>query len=105
MNLTQQKRFALALLEWHGGQNCPVYAVGSCMLSDSDRHLPYEPTNHRGHADTPEYSGAVTRAALALRNLKRDANYPEAVTPAMERQANLLAARLAKLAEKQPTTL
>jgi hypothetical protein len=100
MNTTQQKRFALALLRWHDSQSCPIYAVGSCMLSDSDKGRDYDPRNHRGHADTEEEQGAVSRAIRTLRRLKADANFPECVTAKDEKDAERLALRLEKLKYK-----
>lgn len=97
MILEQQIKFALKLLEWHGGQYSAVYAVGSCMLSDAQRGVAYTPANHRGHAGTAEETGALRRACFELRALKRDANFPECVTPAMERECNALADKLTAL--------
>jgi len=33
--MMNDKRLALALLDWHNGQSCPVYSVGSRMLAIS----------------------------------------------------------------------
>jgi hypothetical protein len=90
MKISTQKKLALALLQWHGGQSSPLYAVGSCMLSDSDKGRAY----HRGHTDTEDEQGAVRRAQYELTGLKKYANYPEAVTPKDERECNALAAKL-----------
>lgn len=96
MKLSTQKSLALKILEWHSGQSSPTYAMGSCMLADSNAGRVYIPGNHRGHADGAEEAGAVTRAIYELRGLRKNANYPEAVMPAMEREANALANRLAR---------
>jgi hypothetical protein len=96
LSIPAQKRLALSLLDWHGGQSSGLYAVGSCMLSDSNSGRQYDPANHRGHADDDKSTGAVTRAIFELRRLKQDANFPEAVTSEMERAANALANRLAR---------
>lgn len=90
MTASSQKRLALALLEFHGGQSSGLYAVGSCMLSDSDKLRAYSPDNHHGHAE------AIRRAVSELRDMKKDANFPECVTPRMERDANALADKLEK---------
>lgn len=85
-----QKKLSLSLLEWHGGQGSSLYAVGSCMLSDSERGMKYEPKNHHGH---PE---AIKRAILELRNVKKNAIFPECLTPQMEKEAENLAVKLEK---------
>ncbi len=92
-----QKGLALSLLDWHGGQSSAVYAVGSCMLSDSNGGKTYDPANHHGHADSETETGAVRRACFELRGLRRDANYPEAVTKRMESTCNRLADKLTGL--------
>lgn len=92
-----QKALALSLLDWHGGQLSALYAVGSCMLADSNYATEYDPANHRGHADTETEHGAVWRAVRELRNLRANANYPEAVTAKDERECNSLAAQLESL--------
>ncbi len=79
-----QKQFALSLLEFHGGQNSGLYAVGSCMLADSECSVKYNPANHRGHAENAETCGAVKRAIFELRGLN-------------EKRAEKLANRLEKL--------
>lgn len=75
------KELALALLEWHGGQGSAVYAVGSSMLAamNRDQYIPSE---------------LVQRAINELRHLKRDANFPEAVTERDEAECNDLAEKL-----------
>lgn len=93
-DLADQKRLAMSLLDWHGGQSSAVYAVGSCMLSDSQRGIVYDPANHTAHTDDGEYRGAVRRAITELQNLRRDANFPEAVTPEAESECNALADKL-----------
>lgn len=90
MNLTSQKKLSLALLEFHGGMSSGLYAVGSCMLSDSDKGREYSPDNHNGH------DAAIRRAVSELRDMKKDANFPECVTPKLEREANALASKLEK---------
>ncbi len=94
-----QKSFALKLLEFHGGQCSGLYAVGSCMLSDSKRGAKYEPKNHRGHAESEEEDtcGAVKNAIFELRGLRKHANFPECVKASDEKMAEKLAARLEKL--------
>lgn len=94
-----QKTFALKLLEFHGGQCSGLYAVGSCMLSDSERGVKYEPKNHRGHAESEEMDtcGAVKNAIFELRGLRKYANFPECVKASDEKMAEKLAARLEKL--------
>lgn len=86
--MKKQKRLALTLLEWHGGMWSGLYAVGSCMLSDSDGGRVYAPANHQGH------DVAIRRAVSELRDLKKDAKHPECVTPSMEKAAARLADRL-----------
>lgn len=86
--LADQKALSLSLLEWHGGQGSSLYAVGSCMLSDSDRGKVYSPANHRGH------DVAIRRAVSELRDLRKDAKHPECVTPKDEKDAAALADRL-----------
>lgn len=98
MKLQAQTKFALELLGYHGGQSDPIYAVGSCMLSDSNKGQIYLPSAHRGHSDTAEEQGAVSMAIRNLRGLKKDANFPECVTPAMEKRANRIADQLDKIA-------
>lgn len=90
--MKNQKQLALALLDYHGGQNSALYAIGSCMLSDSERAKKYEPKNHRGHSE------AINRAILELRDMKKTANFPECVTPEMEKEAEKLAQKLVDLA-------
>lgn len=99
MNLRTQHKLALALLDWHSGQSSPLYAVGSCMLSDSMKGRTYNPANHGGHAEDEEKdtAGALRMAIFELRGLKKNANFPETVTPAMEKECNTLADRLEKL--------
>lgn len=97
IHLSTQKRLALTLLEWHGGQSSGLYAVGSCMLSDSDNGRAYDAANHRGH------DKAIHRAIAELRELKARANFPACVTAKDEAQCNKLADRLAKFIP-QPIT-
>jgi len=92
-----QKSFALQLLEFHGGQFSPLYAVGSCMLSDSEKGIKYCPSSHYGHACNEETSGAVKRAIFELRGLRKNANFPECVKASDERKAEKLALRLEKI--------
>lgn len=98
--MKNQKQFALSLLEFHGGQNSGLYAVGSCMLADSECGTKYNPANHRGHAENAETCGAVKRAIFELRGLKKYANYPECVKLSDEKRAEKLANRLEKLLVK-----
>jgi len=93
----QQEKLALTLLEWHGGGSSALYAVGSCMLSDANNAREYDPANHRGHADSETETGAVRRACFELRGLRKNANYPEAVTAEMEAECNALADKLTGL--------
>jgi hypothetical protein len=94
MKTTSQKKLALSLLDWHGGQGSSLYAVGSCMLSDADKGVKYVPTNHRGHADDGESAGALQMAIVELKTLKTKANFPEAVTAKDERDCLALAQKL-----------
>jgi len=89
--MQNQKTFALKLLDYHGGQNSGLYAVGSCMLSDSDKGRKYSPKNHNGH------DKAIKWAISELRNFKKDANFPECVTPKMESDSEILAKQLDKI--------
>lgn len=93
--IRSQKHLALSLMYFHGGQGSNVYTVASCMLSDSDKGVLYEPKNHRGHTPTEETAGAVRMARFELEGLRKNANYPEAVRPADEKKANRLADKLA----------
>lgn len=86
--LNEQRELANDLMSWHGGQSSGVYAVGSCMSSDTDRGLRYSTTRHYGHVE------AVRLAIAELQNLKRDANFPETVGPAQEAECNALAEKL-----------
>ena len=95
--MKNQKQFALSLLEFHGGQNSGLYAVGSCMLSDGERGVKYNPANHRGHAENAETCGALKNAIFELRGLKKYANFPECVKLSDEKRAEKLANRLEKL--------
>ena len=92
-----QKKIALSLLDWHGGQASAVYAVGSCMLSDFHHEKAYDPANHRGHADSETETGAVRRACFELRGLRKYAKHPEAVTAKDEAECNALADELTGL--------
>lgn len=78
------KRLALQLLEWHGGQWSGVYAVGSTMLAAAHRHL-------ETCEIEPRYAAKAIRE---LRRLKADANFPECVSAQDERECNDLAERL-----------
>ncbi len=93
----RQEKLALTLLEWHGGGSSALYAVGSCMLADANNATEYDPSNHRGHADSDEETGAVRRAVFELRGLRKNANYPETVTAKMEGECNALADKLTGL--------
>lgn len=95
--MKNQKQFALSLLNFHGGQNSGLYAVGSCMLSDSERGVKYNPANHCGHAENAETCGAVKNAIFDLRGLRKLANFPECVKSSDEKLAEKLANRLGKL--------
>lgn len=99
MKLRTQHKLALALLDWHSGQSSPLYAVSSCMLSDSMKGITYLPANHAGHAEdeAKDSAGALRMAIFELRGLKKNANFPEAVTPANEKDCNALADKLEKL--------
>lgn len=88
--MKRQKTLALALLEFHGGMGSGLYAVGSCMLSDSDKGRVYSPGEHRGH------DVAIRRAVSELRDFRKDAKHPEAVRASDERAAARLADRLEK---------
>lgn len=88
--MKRQKQFALSLLEYHGGQSSGLYAVGSCMLSDSEKGRKYSPSNHRGH------DLAVKWAMNELLTMKKSANFPECVSSQMEKECNKLAKRLEK---------
>lgn len=94
--MKSQLKFALALLDFHSGQLSALYAVGSGMLSDAQKGSRYVTTRHKGHADDEENQGAVSRAIYELQGLRKNANYPEVITPRLEQQANRLAARLEK---------
>jgi hypothetical protein len=89
MTLKQQKRFALKLLDWHGGMHSGIYAVASCMLSDAEQGRKYETKNHRGHAE------AYVRALRELLFLKEKANFPESVTAKDSAECKELARKLA----------
>jgi hypothetical protein len=92
-----QKMLALSLLDWHGGQSSALYAVGSCMLADANYSREYDPAAHCGHTDDGEYRGAVRRAITELRDLRKNANFPEAVTAKDESECNALADKLTGL--------
>lgn len=96
LTITQQKTLSLRLLEWHGGQGSALYAVGSCMLFDSEKGIRYTPANHRGHApdEKTDNCGALRSAIISLQKMKERANYPECVTPTMEKECNALAEKL-----------
>lgn len=65
------------LLEWHGGINTGVYSVGSCLL-----------------ASCPVSIDEVIRAINELRNLKRHANFLDALDIEDELEASLLSNEL-----------
>jgi hypothetical protein len=88
MNIKAQKKLALALLEWHGGMSSGLYAVGSCMLSDSEKGVAYAFHRHHGH------ELAIGRAVAELREMKARANYPDAVSAKDEKECNGLADKL-----------
>jgi hypothetical protein len=88
MNIKAQKKLALALLEWHGGMSSGLYAVGSCMLSDSEKGVAYSVDRHHGHV------AAIHRAVSELRGLKAQANFPDCVKASDERACNRLAGQL-----------
>lgn len=94
--IKSQTKLALALLDWHGGQNTGLYAVGSCMLSDCYKNRTYDPKNHRGHApsEKDDNCGALRSAIISLQKLKERAKYPEAVTAQDEKECNALAKKL-----------
>lgn len=94
--MRNQKLFALQLLDFHSGQFSPLYAVGSCMLSDSEKGVKYRPSNHRGHSCNEEFCGAVKNAIFELRRLRKNARFPECVKAGDEKKAEKLAARLEK---------
>jgi hypothetical protein len=81
------KRLALQLLNWHGGQSSGLYSVGSTMLARKSEFT----------ADSEAMQTSIRRAISELRNLKRDANFPECVTPRDEKACNRLADRLETL--------
>ena len=93
--LQQQRVLVDALFIWHGGQTSGVYAVASCMYSDLDRGQIYHPRNHHKHV-----TWALPNAIRELRNLKEDANFPEAVTPKDEAECNALADQLQQVLDK-----
>ena len=70
------------------------------MLSDSERGVKYNPSNHRGHAENAETCGAVKRAIFELRGLRKYANFPDCVKPSDEKLAEKLTKRLEKLADE-----
>lgn len=85
--MKRQKQLSLSLLEWHGGQFSPLYAVGSCMLSDSEKGHKYNPANHRGHLEI------LPLAIRELKGMKAGANFPECVN---QKECYKLAERLEK---------
>lgn len=87
-----QKKIALSLLDWHGGQFTGLYAVGSCMLANANDGRKYVPALHRGHSEQPPY--ALRMAISELRDLKKDAKHPECVTAKDEQECNALADQL-----------
>jgi hypothetical protein len=78
------KTLSLQLLDWHGGMSSGLYSVGSTMLSAANRKEDF---------DRKSMQDQIKRAIYELRNLKRDANFPDCVTSKDERE-------LAKLANK-----
>jgi hypothetical protein len=88
MKTNAQSKLALELLGYHGGQSSALYAVGSCMLSDANKGVEYNPLNHRGHGDDGSVAGALIMARVELR---ADFN---------EKRANRLAETLLKISKK-----
>lgn len=84
MNNTELKSFALELLDWHGGQSSGLYSVGSTLLA-------------YGKNGIKNMEPSIRRAISELRNLRRDANYPECVSAQDEQTCNALADRLQAL--------
>lgn len=65
------------LLEWHGGMSSGLYSVGSMLLENFEPQI-----------------DEVIRAINELRNLKRHANFPEALDIEDELQASELSNEL-----------
>lgn len=65
------------LLEWHGGMSSGLYSVGSMLLGN------FEPQTNE-----------VIRAINELRNLKRHANFPDALDIQDELEASELSNQL-----------
>lgn len=95
MTLRQQTKLAEKLMQWHGGMHSGVYAVASVMWSYCERGDEYNPERERGHLEI-----ALPKAIQELRNLKKDANFPEAVTAKDEQECNNLAAKLESILTK-----
>ena len=89
-----QRELALALLGWHGGQGSGLYAVGSCMLSASNKGCVYEPLDYYGHGDG---SMAYLRAIKDLRGLRKAAIHKSCVSKKHEEECNKLASILEDL--------
>ena len=91
--LRRQTKLADALLQWHGGQDSALYAVGSTMLhcSEQARKI-YRVWEHAGH----ETARVPSKALEELRELRQRANYPEALTDDDVVEAKLLADSLEK---------
>lgn len=65
------------LLEWHGGMGSGLYSVGSCLLANATVSI-----------------DEVVRAINELRNLKKHANYPDALDIEDELEASELSNEL-----------
>ena len=83
--IKQQNKLALEVLGYHGGQASNLYAVGSCMLSDTFKEKAYSPANHRGH------DGEHGALAMAVRDLNH-----LSVIPAMGKRAAHIAKALSR---------
>jgi hypothetical protein len=94
MTLSSQHIFALALLNFHGGQSSGLYAVGSCMLSDCGKHIMYAPELHHGHCDNDDEQGALSRAIWELKGFGKGCAFPASVDAADKRKAYSLARKL-----------
>lgn len=81
------KRLALQLLAWHGGQSSGLYSLGSTMLACATSNAEFNPNSEA-------MQSSIRRSISELRNLKRDAKYPECVDSQAERQCNRLADRI-----------
>ena len=83
LNTPAVKQLAEDLLQWHGGMGSGLYAVGSFLYGGRE----------------PEEK-QIRRAIDELRNLRRDANFPECVTDDDMSECAALAERLEKLFEE-----